>query len=311
MKKNFYFFNACLIGVLVLAVSCSPSRTITASGKVTPQGKFKVGYNSAFNVATAPLAEIDDVTKAAVNAVKNRDSIYFSDISTLSQGLLAYSLDPVGTSSEFYLRYGVVPRVDVGYKFASGAHVFDAMYQFLGSTGTPDKPGPAGLYGSIGIQYSGQKSDLPSKLGLSVLSSVLNYELSRRDILIPLVFSHSFGPEEEIGNISWGLVYGHSFVKYGFAPSKLFIKYAGNQVEKINPFMNKENYSSFGAFLNAKVGYKYAYVVPAVSIYYQNYGNYDFFGIESKNYKGVTIVPSLGLQFNLGYGQGGQTSRRR
>jgi len=301
MKKTTYFFNALLILIIALAAGCSPSRTITASGKVTPQGKFKLGYNSAFNVATAPLAEIDDVTKAAVNAVKNRDSIYFEDIASLSQGLLAYSLDPVGTTSEFYLRYGLAPRVDVGYKLASGAHVFDVMYQFLGATGTPSNPGPAGLYGSIGLQYSGQKSDLPSKLGLNVLSSVLNYELSRRDILIPLVFSHSFGPEEEIGNISWGLVYGHSFIKYGFAPSDLFIKYAGNRVEKLNPFTNKQNYSSFGGFLNGKIGYRYAYFVPSVSIYYQNYGTYDFFGIQSKSYKGVTIVPSLGLQLNLGY----------
>lgn len=301
MRKTFYFWQLSIMVLAALATACSPSRTITASGKVTPQGKFKLGYNSAFNVATAPLAEIDDVTKAAVNAIKNRDSIYFEDVAQLSQGLLAYSLDPVGTTSEFYLRYGVAPRVDVGYKLASGAHVFDAMYQFLGSTGTPTNPGPAGLYGSIGIQYSGQKSDLPSKLGLNVLSTVLNYELSRRDVLVPLVFSHSFGPEEEIGNISWGLVYGHSFIKYGFAPTKLFRKYAGDMVEKIEPFSNKENYSSFGAFLNAKLGYRYAYVVPAVSIYYQNYGNYNFFNIQSKNYKGVTIVPSLGLQFNLGY----------
>ncbi|MDB5261784.1 MAG: hypothetical protein JWQ14_1065 [Adhaeribacter sp.] len=301
MKSIFYFCQFGFLLSLALATGCSPSRTIIASGKVTPQGKFKVGYNSAFNVATAPLAEIDDVTRAAVNAVKNRDSIYFEDISALSQGLLAYSLDPVGTSSEFYLRYGLAPRVDVGYKLASGSHVFDVMYQFLGSTGTPANPGPAGLYGSIGLQYSGQNANLPSKLGLSALSSLLNYELSRKDILIPLVFSHSFGPEEEMGNISWGLVYGHSFIKYGFSPTKLFVKHAGNVVEKLNPFVNKENYSSFGGFLNAKLGYKYAYVVPAVSIYYQNYGEYNFFGLQTKIYKGVTIVPSLGLQFNLGY----------
>ncbi|MGV3587369.1 MAG: hypothetical protein ACO1OF_10225 [Adhaeribacter sp.] len=301
MRKIIYLYQFGLLVLVALVTSCSTSRTITASGKVTPQGKFKLGYNSAFNIATAPLAEIDDVTRAAVNAIKNRDSLYLEDVQPLTEGLLAYSLDPVGTSSEFYLRYGLAPRVDVGYKYASGAHVFDAMYQFLGATGTPSNPGPAGLYGSIGLQYSGQNSNLPSKLGLSTLSSILNYELSRKDILIPLVFSHSLGPEEEIGNISWGLVYSHSFIKYGFAPGKLFRKYADNIVEKVNPFMNKENYASYGAFLNAKLGYKYAYVVPALSIYYQNYGNYEIFGLQSRNYKGVTIVPSLGLQFNLGY----------
>jgi len=312
MKKSFYLLNACVLSLLVLAVGCTPSRTITASGKVTPQGKFKVGYNSAFNIATAPIAEIDDITRAAVDVIDNRDSIYYDkSIATLTRSLLAYSLDPVAPTSEFYLRYGLVERVDVGYKYASGAHVFDAMYQFLGSTGTPDNPGPEGLHGSIGIQYSGQNANLPSKLGLNRLSSILNYELSRREILIPLVFSQSFGPEEKFGNFSWGLVYSHSFIKYGFSPSKLFIKYAGNEVQKVNPFLNKENFSSYGGFINAKIGFKYAYFVPALSIYYQNYGTYELFGLQSETYKGVSIVPSLGLQINLGYGQGGQTSRRR
>jgi hypothetical protein len=171
----------------------------------------------------------------------------------------------------------------------------------MGPTGTPNNPGTPGLYGSIGVQYSGQNSNLPAKIGLNKISPIFDYDLSRRDILVPLVFSHSFGPEETYGNISWGLVYGHTFMKYGFAPSKLFIKYAGNDIKKINPFLNKQNFSSFGGFINAKIGYKYAYLVPALSIYYQNFGTYNFFDLQQESYKGVSIIPSLGLQFNLGY----------
>lgn len=291
----------------IFLAACTAPRNITASGKVTPKGAFKAGFNSSFNMATAPASEIDNVTKAAVEAIdKNNDSIFYNQsVAALSRGLLAYSLDPVTATSEFYLRYGVAHRVDVGYKYASGAHVFDAMYQFMGSTGTPDDPGAEqGLHGSIGLQYSGQKSDLPSKVGLDKLSSIFNYQLSRKDILVPLVFSTSFGPEETYGNFSFGVVYGHSFITYGFNPSKQLVRAVGDHFETIPSFTRKENYSSFGAFINAKLGYKYAYFLPALSIYHQNYGTYHLFGLQQESYKGLTIIPSLGLQLNLGYRKG-------
>lgn len=289
-----------------LASGCSPSRSITASGKVTPQGAFKVGGNSAFNIATAPLAQIDNVTKSAVQAIENRDTINFDDFRGLTRGLLAYSLDPVASATDFYLRYGLVRRVDVGYKYASGAHVFDAMYQFMGGLGTPENPGPAGLHGSIGLQYGTQQADLPGKRYLDRLSSIFSYELSRKDLLIPLVFSQSFGPEEQYGTFSWGLVYGHTFIKYGFSPSQLFVRMAGDRIEKLEPFLAKENYASYGAFLNAKIGFKYAYLLPALSIYYQNYGTYNLFNLQQESYKGLSFIPSLGLQVNLGYGRAGR-----
>lgn len=299
--------NTVLLSAIVLA-GCTSPRNITASGKVTPKGAFKAGFNSSFNVATAPLAEIDNVTRAAVDAIdSNKDSIFYNEtVAALGRGLLAYSLDPVTATSEFYLRYGIVDRMDVGYKYASGAHVFDAMYQFMGSTGTPDNPGEAGgLHGSIGLQYSGQKSDLPSKVGLDKLSSILSFELSRKDILVPLVFSTSFGPEETYGNFSFGVAYGHSFISYGFNPSKVLVRQVGDKVEKIPSLKQKHQYSSFGAFLNAKLGYKYAYFLPAVSMYYQDYGAYNLFGLQQERYKGWTIIPSLGLQLNLGYNKKG------
>jgi hypothetical protein len=176
------------------------------------------------------------------------------------------------------------------------------MYQFLGTTGTPDDPGePKGMHGSIGFQYSGQNANLPSKVGLNKLSSLFNYELSRKDILVPVVFSIPIGPEETYGNFSFGVAYGHTFIKYGFNPSKQLVRYAGNEIQKIPSFSRKQGYSSFGAFINGKIGYKYAYFLPALSLYYQNYGSYDLFGLQQSRFKGVTIIPSLGVQVNLGF----------
>jgi len=295
-----------LLLLIVSLISCTSPRNIIASGKVTPKGAFKVGFNSSFNIATAPVSEIDDITKAAVNAIdNNKDSIFYTQsVAALTRGLLAYSLDPVTPTYDFYVRYGLLDKVDVGYKYASGAHVFDVMYQFLGSTGTPDDPeATKGMHGSIGFQYSGQSANLPSKVGLDKLGSIFNYKLSRKDILIPIAFSYPFGPEESYGNVSFGAVYGHSFINYGFNPSKVLVRYAGNTIEKIPAFNQKQNYSSVGLFVNGKIGYKYAYFVPALSMYYQSYGTYNLFGLQQESYKGVTIIPSIGVQLNLGYGK--------
>lgn len=308
MRSSFPLLSLAVVLAIGLAAGCTPSRSITASGKVTPQGAFKIGANSSFNASTAPLAQIDDVTKSAVQAIENRDTIDFADFQGLTRGLLAYSLDPVAASSDLYIRYGLAKRVDVGYKYASGAHVFDAMYQFMGGLGTPENPGPAGLHASIGLQYAAQDADLPGKKYLDRLGAIFSYDLSRQDLLVPLVFSHSFGPEEQYGNISWGLVYGHTFMKYGFSPGNLFVRRGADQVQKLNAYQEKTSYSSYGAFFNAKIGFKYAYLLPALSMYYQDYGTYNLFNLQKESFKGMTFIPSLGVQVNLGYGK---ASRRR
>jgi hypothetical protein len=61
-----------------------------------------------------------------------------------------------------------------------------------------------------------------------------------------------------------------------------------------------KNISSFGAFANLKIGFRYFYFVPAVAVYYQNYGMLQNFIGESFQMKGVTVVPSLGLRLRLG-----------
>jgi hypothetical protein len=59
------------------------------------------------------------------------------------------------------------------------------------------------------------------------------------------------------------------------------------------------NFSSYGLFLNLKLGYKYVYVVPAVSVYYQNYGNYTLVDGSTTSLSGVTFIPSLGFQVRI------------
>lgn len=294
---------ACALLLLVLAASCTAPRSIIHSGKVTPKGQFKAGLNFGGNVASEPIGQLDDVTRAAVDAVINKDEIIYDEqIDVFSKALVAYTLDPVGPTFDFYLRYGLAERVDVGYKYASGVHVFDAMYQFMGSTGTPLNPGEGDWYGSFGVQYSGQSSGIINTLLLDKLQPVLGFTARRRDVVIPLVFSKSFGAEEEIGNISFGAVYHHSFIKYGFEPGRIFKEVAGEKV-KIDALTEENNFPAYGLFVNGKIGFKYIYLLPAITMYYQNYGTYQFLEGREFSFSGMTFIPSIGLQAVIGSGR--------
>ncbi|AKD02550.1 hypothetical protein POKO110462_12620 [Pontibacter korlensis] len=300
--------KACmLVLLLVSVVSCTAPRAVINSGKVTATGKFKVGLNFGGNIATEPIGQLDDIGKAAVDAIAKRDSVYYDDeVEAATKAMLAYSLDPVGPTFDFYIRYGIARRVDVGYKYASGVHVFDTQYQFLGPTGTPDNPGigaEAGeWYGSVGLQYAGQSSEWIDKLFLDKLQPLLQFTAKRRDVTVPIIFSKSFGVEEEKGSVAFGAVYNYTSVKYGFEPGRLFQKY-GTEVEKVNPLMEKNSFGSFGLFVNAKLGFKYIYILPAITMYYQNYGSYKLLNSSSYSFSGFTFIPSIGLQASFGKGK--------
>ncbi|WP_161947727.1 hypothetical protein [Rufibacter ruber] len=293
-------------GVLLLA-GCTAPRSVIHSGKVTPHGQFKIGANFGGNVATEPISQLKDITEAVVKDLANRDSVYYNEqIKAATKGAIAYSLDPVGPTFDFYVRYGVLPRVDVGYKYASGVHVLDAMYQFLGPVGTPQNPGQGRWYGSVGLQYAGQSNDLLDKLFLSDLFPILEFTAQRKDLLVPLVFSRSFGTEEEYGNISFGLAYNHTFIEYGLQPGRLYEKVGGGKAVQLEGLTRKNSFGSYGLFVNAKIGARRVYLLPALAVYYQNYGTYELLEGETHSFSGVTLVPSLGLQIGLGKGKVGK-----
>ncbi|GAB3317594.1 hypothetical protein GCM10027511_28060 [Hymenobacter humi] len=285
---------------LLLATSCTAPRAIVATGKVTPQGEFRAGYNLGFNVATSPLSKATSALKDAASAAARKDTVgYGGAVTNLQAAALAYVLDPVQPTSDLSIRYGIVPRLDAGYKYAFGSHVFDAQFQLLGPTGSPENPGAGAAsgttYASIGLQFATQRAKLPSIPFLGDINDVLNFKATRKDLLVPLIFSHSFGPEEEIGAISYGVVYAHSWVGYGFAPNNVYIN-----TQKLPALLNQSrDFSSYGGFLNVKLGYKYVYVIPAVSIFYQNYGDYALLNGANTSLSGVTFVPSLGFQLRI------------
>ena len=305
MKNHLLLFSSrrpalALAASLLLATACSAPRAIVATGKVTPQGEFRVGYNQGFNIATAPLSKAGAALKDAASAAAGKDTVgYGGSVINLQAAALAYILDPVQPTADLSIRYGIIPRLDAGFKYAFGSYVFDTQYQLLGPTGSPENPGRGAVsgttYASIGLQFATQRAKLPSLPFLSDINSVLNFRATRNDLLIPLIISQSFGPEEEIGAISYGLVYAHSWVNYGFAPNNVYLN-----TQKIPALPTQSrDFSSFGGFLNLKLGYRYFYVIPAVSVFYQNYGDYALLNGASTSLSGVTFVPSLGFQLRI------------
>lgn len=290
---------------LGFTAACTAPRAVINSGKVTPQGQLKVGGDMVFNIGTRTLSELGGAVKDEAAAAAGKDTVNYSQrFVRIQTAAIAYILDPVQPSTDFYIRYGALPRVDVGYKYGFGAHAFDAMYQFLGATGTPENPEAAAgaTYGSIGLQYATQRARLPDIPFLNDVTDLLNFRATRHDLMVPLIFSTSLGREEEFGAISYGVVYNHTFIRYGFEPRKVYVPGTNDKVDGLTA---KNNFASFGAFVNGKFGFRYAYLLPAVALYYQNYGTYQLLNqATTTRLKGVTIIPSLGVQFRIPTGSG-------
>ena len=302
-----------IFGLLVSVSSCVAPRAITNSGKVTPKGNWVVATNQTYNIATAPAEKVasaldvnlDNLLTGAIDTFSIAESnVVSADWQKVGEALMANNFDPLGGGFEFGIRYGIAERFDVGFKKTGRAKAIDVQYQFLGTLGNVDDFSESATdkwYGSIGLQYSSQDISLP--LWARPINSRLQYDFSRKDILVPLIFSYGLGNEESIGAISFGLAYNFTRMHYSTTPfTYAYIQDVNGAITALNTkaITETKNISSFGAFANLKIGFRYFYFVPAVAVYYQNYGTLQNFIGESFQMKGLTIVPSLGLRLRLG-----------
>ena len=284
---------------LLLSVGgCTAPRSVTQSGRVTPRNHFRVGTNYTFNFPTeTTLALFDGLTTAIDELAAAETPTYDATVRSTTEAILAYSLDPLGSGMDFYLRYGVYDRFDLGYKFSSGVHVFDARWQFWGivGEGEDDYRGPSA---AVGLQFSMQDYSLPSVLKLDALQDLLGYTAGRKDLLMPITVSHPFGPGEKYGAISYGLAVNLTMLNYGFEPIKMVNDLAEDAIdtEPIAAVHGDESYWSFGGFFNIRGGYKHVFVVASFAFYQQNYGTYAMLEGDEVSFSGWTFVPTLGLE---------------
>ena len=296
------FFSPLLILIYFAISSCSAPRSILTSGKVLPKGQVRFGINNTVNVSSACIERsIKGSMNLAESVLRNDTVIYSQQIANLNSVFMAYCLDPISYNTETYFRYGLGHRFDIGYRNTGGANAFDVMYQFMGSNKNCNESDKGGFYGSIGTQYSWQNYRFVNFSKFDIVQKLFGWDMTRKDITIPLVFSKSFGAEERYGCFSFGVVYSHSFINYKISPKNIYAEKIIDQVpaELLLPVSGKSGFDAYGTFINVKVGRKYVFFNFSLAAYYQNYGRYQMLGGSEVFLKGISIVPSYGMQFNI------------
>jgi hypothetical protein len=302
-----------LLSAVCLFASCVAPRAVINSGKVTPKGNFAIGGSMYGNIATAPVRQLADVTTLdldTINAiidspdtltVAQKDELN-SAMGIIGRSAIAYALDPIGYGQDFFIRYGVAKRFDIGFKLAGSSKVFDIQYQFMGPTNTFKEITAERWYGSIAVQYSWANLSIPTVL--SPVANQLSFDFQRKDVLVPLIFSRSFGNEEEVGSLSMGLAMNYTRLNYYSAPQNIQ-EFYDPQTGNVSPIalkgiQRKQNVFAYGGFIHCKIGYRYAYLIPGFAIYYQDYGNFPNIIGDDFHLSGWTFVPSIGLNIRLG-----------
>ncbi|MES2567289.1 MAG: hypothetical protein V4565_10505 [Bacteroidota bacterium] len=297
------------ISLCLIASSCTAPKSITESGKVTPKSQIKAGVNYNANIPTQTIKNAFEITQNGVAAIQNFKSdieegenagatVNSMDLKkgagNLSKYMIAYSIDPVGYGTSYYARYGLMKKIDIGYQQARGTHAFDMKYQFMGTTGAIGSYSENRMYGSIGVQYSSRQYGIPEKF--KMMERIIDYKFKRTDVFVPLIFSKSFGSEEKKGSFSWGVAYNCTFLKYNIH-NKIYDEL---NIESPYPDINeKKIFSSYGTFINLKVGHKCIYFLASLAAYYTDYGTYKLVDGSSAHLKGFTYIPSFGMQLVL------------
>jgi hypothetical protein len=289
---------------LIALPACTTPRSVLSSGKVVPKNTIRGGINYTFNIASSPIKQSAKSMYNFADTYANKDTVYYDKtVSDFSGALMAYCLDPITFTNEYYLRFGLGHRLDMGYRNSGDAHGVDVMYQFLGSTGTFKDSEYNGMYGSVGFQYAHQNFKFINNRVLNKFERLFGFNMRRQDFSIPLIFSKSWGPEERTGCFSFGVIYTHSFIKYKIQPKGIYEHFDPEDntlpPQLLQPIEGKLNFGSYGTFINLKVGVRYVFFNFSLTAYYQNYGKYKLMGGETTSLEGFSIVPSYGVQFNI------------
>lgn len=174
-----------------------------------------------------------------------------------------------------------------------------ARVQFLGpGDGAPAGGAPggeaSGWRGSIGVQYSSQDYELPSLFGK--LQDLLRFEFKRKDILVPVVFGKPLGADGRFGSFGIGAAYNAALIEYDSEILRLVEKVDANTVRHFRDLRGERTLHSFGAFANARLGYRRVHALPSLAVYHQDYGTFPLFGGGETKLAGWTFAPSLGLE---------------
>jgi hypothetical protein len=286
---------------------CAGPRAVLHSPEATPKGQWRVGGTLDVSLPTQTSRSMFGGLREGIEllhdqaAESDSAAITADSLNDLAEALVAYSLDPIGAQAGLHVRYGLLPRVDAGYRYAGGVHVFDARVQFLGpvsGAAAADGGGASpGWRGSVAVQYSGQEYTLPAPL--DKLQSLLRYEFKRKDILVPLILGRPFGPRGALGEFGLGAAYNLSLIEYDSEILKLVEKLDDGLTRPFAKLRGERAIHAFGGFANARLGFRFVHLLASLAVYRQDYGTYELFGGRRTTLRGWTVQPSGGLEFRF------------
>lgn len=314
-----YRIISALTAISVLAfMACTSPRSQFESGRVTPLGSIDAGGQMVINIGTAPAKKIADAALIPIDELGNlfqrTDTLTAEEaaslrenVGKLGEGAVAYACDPTGAGMVWFARYGLAPRMDVGYKYIAGSHSLDARFQFLGPTAYGKKMKTKKMntasslwYGSAGIQVTTQGMGSPNWLG--ALTDDIAFDFRRTDWILPITMSYSFGQEEEYGAIAWGICYSQSNLRYT-TESAVVVQALNDQglAERIEirDISGKTVARGMGGFIHLKLGYHRIFVTPSLSLYYHHFGSFPNVLGPDFALKGWSIIPSVGVRFMM------------
>ena len=312
--KTTIFFSPiplCVISLSFLLSACTATRSIIHSPQAVPKNEWRLGANMLANFPTQTATALYGGLEAGVDALYSQyaggDTVRITadGLNGFAKALVAYSLDPLTAQSDLFVRYGIISRFDLGYRYSGGAHVFDGRYQFMGpagvsaGAGSGEGAGGAGgnaWSGSIALQYCGQSFELPPTLGLDKLQKILKFEFTRKDFLVPIIFGKPLGRAGRFGDFALGLAYDLALVEYGSDLLKIVNDQTGAPFGNLN---GKSSISAYGGFANMRLGYRRVFLLGSFALYYQDYGTFELFGGKSASLSGFTLLPSLGLEIRI------------
>jgi hypothetical protein len=294
-----------LCSVLFLAAACTAPRSVLLSPEALPKGGLEAGVQVDGNVPTQTVSALNDGISDGILNLYDRASdngtaaITADSLNGMLKALIAYSLDPLGSQPGVFVRYGFFPRFDGGYHRNGSANAFEVRWQFLG----PVARGPAAeakdtmaWRGSIGLQFSSQSFDLPSILGLDKLQNLVFFEFKRKDILVPLMIGKPWDAHGRYGGFTLGAAYNLTFLEYDSDLRKLVEELDDGSTRPFPSLHAEQTISAYGGFVNARLGYRWIFLVGSMACYWQDYGTYTLAGGKRENLSGLTYLPTLGLE---------------
>jgi hypothetical protein len=262
-------------------------------GRTVGKGNFAGGFGVAYNLPSSTLGALTSGAKDYLDhATPDTLAPTATDFASGRDALLAYSLDPVGMTTDLGLRYGLLDNLDLQYHYTSGGHVFGLQWMAWHD---------AQRALSLGARYSSASYELPSLVGK--LQGILGYEFTRRDVLLPVAYGFELGEGGSFGSANIGAALQLSQIHYGFKPDGLYSLVDSLATPLPDVPASDVTYLGYGLFGNAHLGYKVLFLVPSFSAFYQDYGRYAAPNADlttgHSELSGFTAVVGLGIEIRM------------